>query len=396
MDLRKLRKFVRENNLTFTENTTETEREFIIEQKDSKYKLKALFTENNKKCKFVLENAKNLVVEEYETEIENNDDMINKVKDAVSLYDMIDTIDEGVAGDTFDNSQGKLDIDDNFLKTIPNSIEDDKVDEELLIDQPQRDQDIELIEGKNKDAVKEIYKGGDGQWVIDLNPGWTTPYGTNCIMNKTKKACLDELEQVTFSEEEKRKFEQRDEDLEDELGIVESTSIKTSDTFAKKYAIKTNGGFIKLINNDLSYEVVENPESATYTSDLQDMKAKLINLAKSDIRPLKAGKIVDLNELQEGSMKEDGIEIAGKKPSAITSDGHISEALEVEVKEVDENEVEENTIEEASKLINNALKIIKKLYNEETDGTIKTILGSIDLNLQIPQGQIDELKNVTE
>ena len=87
MDLRKLRKFIKENNLTFTENTTETEREFIIEQKDSKYKLKALLSENNTKCKFILENAKNLIVEEYETKIENNDDMIKKVKDAVSLYD---------------------------------------------------------------------------------------------------------------------------------------------------------------------------------------------------------------------------------------------------------------------------------------------------------------------
>lgn len=339
MDLRKLRKFIKENkNLSFSENTTETEREFVIEQKESKYRLKAILTENNRKLKVVLENDKNLVVEEYDTTIENNDDMINKVKDAVALYDMIDDIDEQL-----DN----VDIDNDFRKTLPNSIEDeeDQIDEKVLIDQPQDDQEVELVE-------------------------------------KTK-----------------REKEGEEDHISDELGIVDE-SLDTDD-FNKKYAIKTNGGYIKLINNNNSYQVVESMESATYSSDKEEMKSQLLKLARLENRPLKAGKIVDLNEIKgeeedkllkdkENTMKENGIEVAGVQTAPISSTGNIGESLEIKVEE----DKEKSGIEEASKLINDALKIIKDLYEKETDGTIKSILGSIDLNIQIPQGQIDELVNV--
>lgn len=398
MDLRKLRKFIKENkNLSFVENTTETQREFIIEQKESKYKLRALLSENNTKLKIVLENSKNLVVEEYETTIENNDDMINKVKDAVALYDMIDTIDDNKETDN-------LDIDNDFIQTLPNSIEDevdDSLEEDLLIDQPKTDQDIELVE-------------------------------------KTKK--------------EKEK-EGKEDHISDELGLSESLS----GDFNSRYAIKTNGGYVKLINNNNSYQIVESADSATYSSDKDEMKSQLIKLAKQENRPLKAGKIVDLNEIkaemeeqeeEEGNMKNNGIEVAGVQTAPISSNGSIGESLEspeeksariykdslekelrrvqkqiensdpnkdisgledkrdfimdklnqldesLEIKINDEENNEESGIKQASKLINDALKIIKDLQEKETDGTIKTILGSIDLNIQIPQGQIDELKNI--
>lgn len=416
MDLRKLRKFIKENkNLSFVENTTETQREFIIEQKESKYKLRALLSENNTKLKIVLENSKNLVVEEYETTIENNDDMINKVKDAVALYDMIDTIDDNKETDN-------LDIDNDFIQTLPNSIEDevnDGLEEDLLIDQPKTDQDIELVE-------------------------------------KTKK-----------------EKEGKEDHISDELGLSESLS----GDFNSRYAIKTNGGYVKLINNNNSYQIVESADSATYSSDKDEMKSQLIKLAKQENRPLKAGKIVDLNEIkaeEEEGLKNKDIEIAGNKPSEISSNGSISESkikleslngteemaaddalyeirrnkiididkikeivssachkynegnaepeyedeefyeeeadvntvlnyvlknlglnesLEIKINDDKENN-EEYGIKQASKLINDALKIIKDLQEKETDGTIKTILGSIDLNIQIPQGQIDELKNI--
>lgn len=387
MDLRKLRKFIRENKLTFAENTTETTREFIIEQKDSKYKLRALLSENNTKMKFILENAKNLVVEEYETDVENNEDMIKKVKDAVALYDMIDDID-GAEDDNL-----SLDINKEFKDTLPNSIEDedDSVNEELLIDQPADDQEVELVEKKPK----------------------------------------------------------TDEDLCDELGVPYNESKKLED-FNSRYAIKTNNGYVKLINNDASYQIVESAESATYSGDKEEMKAQLIKLAKQEDRPLKAGKIVDLDEEisnkedkeDENSMKKNGIEVAGVQTAPISSSGSIGESflredykdfLKRELKKIqkeienapegdisglesrrdfimdklDEIEMfgesleikvrEDNDIidlEEASKKINELIKMIKKLYENETDSTVKTILGSIDLNLQIPQGQIDELKNI--
>lgn len=342
MDLRKLRKFIKENkNLSFSENTTETQKEFVIEQKESKYKLKALLSENNTKLKVVLENAKNIVVEEYETTIENNDDMINKVKDAVALYDMIDDIDDNK------EEEDNLDIDNDFRKTIPSSVEDenDQVNEDLLIDQPQDDQEVELVE-------------------------------------KTK-----------------REKEGKEDHISDELGISESMKESKSNDFNKKFAIKTNGGYVKLINNNNSYQIVESADSATYSSDKEEMKSQLVRLAKLESRPLTAGKIVDLNEVKaeeeekEQEMKENGIEVAGVQTAPISSNGTIGESLEIKIEDSEETN-DLDGIEKASKLINDALKIIKDLQNKETDGTIKTILGSIDLNIQIPQGQIDELTNI--
>ena len=54
------------------------------------------------------------------------------------------------------------------------------------------------IESKtNKEAIDSIYKNGaDGDWVIDLKPGYITQYGTTYIKNKHKKDCLEELKDV--------------------------------------------------------------------------------------------------------------------------------------------------------------------------------------------------------
>lgn len=43
------------------------------------------------------------------------------------------------------------------------------------------------------EAIKYFYKSGTGTWVIDLNDGYITCYGTNYIEAKTKKQCIYEL-----------------------------------------------------------------------------------------------------------------------------------------------------------------------------------------------------------
>lgn len=46
-----------------------------------------------------------------------------------------------------------------------------------------------------KEKIKEgPYRAGDGSWVIDLQEGYTTSYGTDYIQCKTKRDCLWELE----------------------------------------------------------------------------------------------------------------------------------------------------------------------------------------------------------
>ena len=68
------------------------------------------------------------------------------------------------------------------------------------------------IESKtNKEAIDSIYKNGaDGDWVIDLKPGYTTQYGTTYIKCKYKKDCLEELKDVVKDSDLKQKQENFD------------------------------------------------------------------------------------------------------------------------------------------------------------------------------------------
>ena len=68
------------------------------------------------------------------------------------------------------------------------------------------------IESKtNKEAIDSIYKNSaDGDWVIDLKPGYTTQYGTTYIKNKYKKDCLEELKDIVKDSDLKQKQENFD------------------------------------------------------------------------------------------------------------------------------------------------------------------------------------------
>lgn len=50
------------------------------------------------------------------------------------------------------------------------------------------------IKAKYKPMVKDFYKTPTGTWMIDLNDGYVTSYGTNYIEAKTKTQCIYELE----------------------------------------------------------------------------------------------------------------------------------------------------------------------------------------------------------
>lgn len=47
---------------------------------------------------------------------------------------------------------------------------------------------------EERKAIKDFYKTATGSYMIDLQEGYTTSYGTSYIERKTKKECLYELE----------------------------------------------------------------------------------------------------------------------------------------------------------------------------------------------------------
>lgn len=64
------------------------------------------------------------------------------------------------------------------------------------------------IKAKYKPMVKDFYKTPTGTWMIDLNDGYVTSYGTNYIEAKTKTQCIYELEnEVSQGEPGKSLFE---------------------------------------------------------------------------------------------------------------------------------------------------------------------------------------------
>ena len=129
--------------------------------------------------------------------------------------------------DSYIGLQMQIDWVKNRIKSIKSKITKDKYDadrnkhkhilqyyEELLNKYEDAMNNIKglkegtTIKAKYKPMVKDFYKTPTGTWMIDLNDGYVTSYGTNYIEAKTKTQCIYELEnEVSQGEPGKSLFE---------------------------------------------------------------------------------------------------------------------------------------------------------------------------------------------
>ena len=73
------------------------------------------------------------------------------------------------------------------------------------------------IKAKYKPMVKDFYKTPTGTWMIDLNDGYVTSYGTNYIERKTKSDCIYELENFVSREESEDTYLNENKDLKNTI-----------------------------------------------------------------------------------------------------------------------------------------------------------------------------------
>lgn len=102
------------------------------------------------------------------------------------------------------------------------------------------------IKAKYKPMVKDFYKTPTGTWMIDLNDGYVTSYGTNYIEAKTKTQCIYELEnEVSQGEPGKSLFESN---------VIPLNKDKLEEVSRNELLVKTKGETITRYNKAASYK----------------------------------------------------------------------------------------------------------------------------------------------
>ena len=97
------------------------------------------------------------------------------------------------------------------------------------------------IKAKYKPMVKDFYKTPTGTWMIDLNDGYVTSYGTNYIEAKTKTQCIYELENFVTPYD----YIHSDKDNLNENSSENSDSITLYHNTTNENAVKINKEGIK-------------------------------------------------------------------------------------------------------------------------------------------------------
>ena len=144
-----------------------------------------------------------------------------------------------------------------------------------------------LYEKKKDERIKEIYKAADGYWVIDLNPGYSTSYGTNYIRNKLKKDCLYELEnEVSY-----------DNPLSE--GIIRAEKYREDNN---TFLIQSDKGFLAVNPKALSYKIKFDYEEATLFDNMEEARLMLTNLMNK-YKILRAVRVISIANLEK-DMKE--------------------------------------------------------------------------------------------
>lgn len=113
----------------------------------------------------------------------------------------IKTLKSKINKDKYDVDKNKHKYQLNYYKQLLNKYEDAMNNIKDL-------KESTTIKAKYKPMVKDFYKTPTGTWMIDLNDGYVTSYGTNYIEAKTKTQCIYELEnEVSQGEPGKSLFE---------------------------------------------------------------------------------------------------------------------------------------------------------------------------------------------
>lgn len=97
------------------------------------------------------------------------------------------------------------------------------------------------IKAKYKPMVKDFYKTPTGTWMIDLNDGYVTSYGTNYIERDTKSDCIYELENFVTP----YNYIHSDKDTLNENSSENSDSITLYHNTTNENAVKINKEGIK-------------------------------------------------------------------------------------------------------------------------------------------------------
>lgn len=117
-----------------------------------------------------------------------------KLNDYIGLSMQIDetktkikTLKSKINKDKYDVDKNKHKYQLNYYRQLLNKYEDAMNNIKDL-------KESTTIKAKYKPMVKDFYKTPTGTWMIDLNDGYVTSYGTNYIEAKTKTQCIYELE----------------------------------------------------------------------------------------------------------------------------------------------------------------------------------------------------------
>ena len=175
---------------------------FDISYNDSEEKLQKFMDELQKSHK----NIGMYIIEESFNYLDDTDKP--KYNDYIGLSMQIDgtktkikTLKAKINKDKYDVDKNKHKYQLNYYEQLLNKYEDAMNNIKDL-------KESTTIKAKYKPMVKDFYKTPTGTWMIDLNDGYVTSYGTNYIEAKTKAQCIYELEnEVSQGEPGKSLFE---------------------------------------------------------------------------------------------------------------------------------------------------------------------------------------------
>ena len=213
---------------------------FDISYNDSEEKLQKFMDELQKSHK----NIGMYIIEESFNYLDDTDKP--KYNDYIGLSMQIDgtktkikTLKSKINKDKYDVDKNKHKYQLNYYEQLLNKYEDAMNNIKDL-------KESTTIKAKYKPMVKDFYKTPTGTWMIDLNDGYVTSYGTNYIEAKTKTQCIYELEnEVSQGEPGKSLFESN---------VIPLNKNKLEEVSRNELLAKTKGETITRYNKSVQYK----------------------------------------------------------------------------------------------------------------------------------------------
>lgn len=200
------------------------------------------YTNEYNKLKELYNNAKKISL--YENKQKNtfnylSDEDIPKYSDPIGLSMQVDgtkikikTLKAKINKDKYDADKNKHKYQLNYYEQLLAKYEDAMKNVKDL-------KENIIIKAKYKPMIKDFYKTPTGTWMIDLNDGYVTSYGTNYIERKTKKDCIYELENFVSKEESTNNYLYEDKTLKNVILYHGSPNTNLTDLDLGRN--KTNG-----------------------------------------------------------------------------------------------------------------------------------------------------------